>query len=184
MDEEENKQYYLNKVTTKLVYMTIIPLLTLSIVFYIKGQVNLGKTYLVIYIFIVGLLGGFVSIQQRLPKIELSELKILSESWVTILLIPINGGIFALVLMMIFMSGFLEGTMFPKYIHPKIDHGELLKSFSSWASSTFPETGRDITKMLFWAFVAGFSERFVPQIIQNKTNEVGIDSTSENKTKK
>ena len=34
--------------------------------------------------------------------------------------------------------------------------------------STYPATGPDLAKLLFWTFVAGFSERFVPQILQQR----------------
>jgi hypothetical protein len=33
--------------------------------------------------------------------------------------------------------------------------------------STYPTTGVDVAKLIFWSFVAGFSERLVPQIISN-----------------
>jgi len=32
-------------------------------------------------------------------------------------------------------------------------------------TKTYPETGQDLGKFLFWSFVAGFSERLVPQIM-------------------
>ncbi len=41
-----------------------------------------------------------------------------------------------------------------------------MNSFTAWLINAFPETGKDVAKLLFWSFVAGFSERFVPQIIQ------------------
>jgi hypothetical protein len=118
-------------------------------------------------------MGGFVSIQQRLPTIGLSELGELFNSWLTILLIPINGGIFAfvLMLMLMFISGILEGALFPKYAHPPIDQEHLVARFAQWLTATFPKTGPDIAKLLFWSFVAGFSERLVPQIIRKTTDK-------------
>ena len=32
---------------------------------------------------------------------------------------------------------------------------------------TYPNSGEDFAKLIFWSFVSGFSERFVPQIISN-----------------
>ncbi len=32
-------------------------------------------------------------------------------------------------------------------------------------SQAYPASGPDLTKLLFWCVVAGFSERFVPQIL-------------------
>ena len=34
-------------------------------------------------------------------------------------------------------------------------------------TKTYQLTGQDLAKFQFWSFVAGFSERFVPQIISN-----------------
>ena len=33
-------------------------------------------------------------------------------------------------------------------------------------TKTYPSQGSEIAKLIYWSFVAGFSERFVPQIIQ------------------
>jgi hypothetical protein len=38
-------------------------------------------------------------------------------------------------------------------------------------SLTYPATGADVAKFLFWSFVAGFSERFVPQILDQAQRE-------------
>jgi hypothetical protein len=38
-------------------------------------------------------------------------------------------------------------------------------------TSTYPAAGVDFAKLIFWSFIAGFSERFVPQIISKTTSE-------------
>ena len=110
-----------------------------------------------------------------MPEIGASELRELSNSWLSILLIPINGGIFAVVLMLIFLSGILQGAMFPEYTHTvefdKTNLEALVISFTDWTKTTFPKTGEDVAKLMFWSFVAGFSERFVPQIIRKTTDK-------------
>jgi hypothetical protein len=62
--------------------------------------------------------------------------------------------------------------MFPEYIHTPIDRQNLVTSFTAWLTQTFPASGTDIAKLLFWSFVAGFSERFVPQIIRKTAENV------------
>lgn len=171
MDEAE-RQKYLQIVTRKLVGLTAGCMVILLIIFYVINLGELERTYLVAYVFLTGLIGGFVSMQQRLPAIGLNELRQLSDSWLSILLIPINGGIFAIVLMLMFLSGIIEGAMFPGYSHSAIDRQDLVASFVQWLTTTFPESGPDIAKLLFWSFVAGFSERFVPQIIRKTANRV------------
>lgn len=170
MTNDLERQKYLQIVTRKLVYLTVGSLLLLLIIinfFLFNGG---ERTFLVFYVFLAGLIGGFVSIQQRLPGIELRELQELSHSWMSILLIPINGGIFAVVLMLIFLSGILKGALFPEFTQSEINPDDIVVSFIGWMTTTFPTQGTDIAKLLFWSFVAGFSERFVPQIIR-KTSE-------------
>ena len=168
--EQDDRQRYLQIITRKLVFLTVGCLLVLVIIFYIIKPEVFDRTYLVAYVFLTGLIGGFVSMQQRLPSIHLNELIELSKSWLSILLIPINGGIFSIVLLLIFLSGIIEGSMFPKFTQLSIDRSDLVGSFTSWLRTTFPTEGTDIAKLLFWSFVAGFSERFVPQIIRKATH--------------
>lgn len=77
-----------------------------------------------------------------------------------------------MVLMFMFVSGILEGSLFPKYAHPRIDHENILESFKNWLNTVFPISGQNVAKLLFWSFVAGFSERFVPQIIRKTAEKV------------
>jgi hypothetical protein len=120
-----------------------------------------------------GIMGGFVSIQQRLKKIGNEELTLLAESWFQILLIPIYGGIFSLVLYLLFLSGLLEGTLFPKFAIPgeglpaAAPSGLNAANIRNFFMNTYPASGPDLAKLIFWCFLAGFSERFVPQIITN-----------------
>jgi hypothetical protein len=113
-----------------------------------------------------GLVGGFVSIQQRVKKFGDEELELLSTSWFQILLIPVYGGIFALVLYLGFLSAIVTGPLFPEFAGPPfskpIPSTEDIRNFFAL---TYPSTGADLAKLLFWSFVAGFSERFVPQIL-------------------
>lgn len=176
---EVQRQKCLQSVTRKLVVVTAGCLVFLAIFFYAVNPSEAKRTYLVSYVFMAGLIGGFVSIQQRLPSLGLDELRELSNSWFSILLIPINGGVFALVLMILFLSGILEGSMFPRYTHSAINHEDLVGSFALWLNSTFPQSGPDIAKLLFWSFVAGFSERLVPQIIRSATQNIQETRESE-----
>lgn len=108
-----------------------------------------------------GLVGGFVSIQQRLKKVGNEELELLSRSWFQILLIPVYGGVFALVLYIGFLSGIVEGPLFPAFSEPMPTKDDIRGFFVD----TYPSTGADVAKLLFWSFFAGFSECFVPQIL-------------------
>ena len=76
------RQEFLQLVTKRLVGFTAIVLIVLTLALYgfITYNESSDKSYLVLLVFISGLLGGFVSIQQRLPNITLDELKVLSSS--------------------------------------------------------------------------------------------------------
>jgi len=113
-----------------------------------------------------GIIGGFVSIQQRLRKINDEELLLLSQSWTTILVIPVYGGIFSLVLYVLFLSGLIHGPMFPEFYMPVFHDPPVTDDLVALLRTTYPKTGPDFAKLVFWTFVAGFSERLVPQIIQ------------------
>ena len=91
---------------------------------------------------------------------------------VSITLIPINGGIFALVLMIMFVGKIIQGTLFPTYPDLKVED---LITFKKWITSAYPVSGANVAKLLFWSFVAGFSERFVPQIIRKTVDEINSD---------
>ena len=166
-----DKQLHLQSITTKLVVFTIIILMLLTSLIYILLTLDPGKEkpFLVVLVYICGLLGGFVSIQQRLPKISIEEMKALSTSWVSITLIPINGGIFSLILMLMFIGNIIQGNLFPEYPNFKIEN---INDFYNWVKKCHPKSGEEVAKLLFWSFIAGFSERFVPQVIMKATSQV------------
>lgn len=112
-----------------------------------------------------GIIGGFVSIQQRLNKIGNEELALLSKSWASILLVPVYGGIFALVLYVLFISGLVQGNLFPEMYIPPFGDPPTTEDFRNLLRRGYPSSGEDLAKLMFWSFAAGFSERLVPQII-------------------
>ncbi len=127
--------------------------------------------------FLCGIIGGFVSIQQRIKSVSDEELILLTRSWFQALLIPIFGGIFALVLYCLFLSGIISGSLFPIFYIPK-PHSTVPDTIFmiDVFTKTYPQTGQDLAKFIFWSFVAGFSERFVPQIISNAASKVSDQS--------
>lgn len=126
-------------------------------------------------VFECGIIGGFVSIQQRLRKIEQKELALLSESWAAILIIPIYSGIFASILYVMFLAGILQGSLFPAFFIQEFAQPPTTKNVVTFLTETYPKQGSDIAKLIFWSFIAGFSERFVPQIINKVANRRAND---------
>jgi len=163
--------------TKRLIIMAGISLLLIGGIF--AATLIFGNRFMLSWItFGCGLIGGFVSIQQRLNKIGNPELELLSRSWFQILLIPIYGGIFALILYILFLSGIIEGHLFPEFYVPSLPEGSVPTTdfMKDLFSKTYPSSGEDFAKLLFWSFVAGFSERYVPQIISTISNKSGEQS--------
>ena len=152
-------------VTRHLIIMTGLSVVGVAILFgltFFLGQ----RLMLTLIAFSCGIIGGFVSMQQRLRKLSDDELGLLAGSFFQIVLVPIFGGVFALVLYCMFLSGILSGDLFPAFYMPMPSpDGPDTAFVSSLLLKTYPATGPDLAKFLFWSFVAGFSERFVPQFV-------------------
>lgn len=152
-------------ITRRLIIMTGIALLFVVCIFAMTFL--FGERFMVSWAcFGCGLVGGFVSIQQRLKKVGNEELELLSCSWFQILLIPVYGGVFALVLYIGLLGGIVEGPLFPSFSIPAFTEPFPTRDdIQNFFMSTYPSSGSDTAKLLFWSFIAGFSERFVPQIL-------------------
>ncbi len=116
-------------------------------------------------VFVTGAIGGAVSFERRVQSLpsrgeSLGDLVELNEG-TGLYLSPITGGIFAIVLYLLFASGLVDGPIFPKLSGPTVPAGTL----SEFASKIHPATTQDWGKLLAWSFVAGFAERFVPDTL-------------------
>lgn len=115
-------------------------------------------------VFAAGATGAVLSLQRRLQSLpsygeSLSDLVELSGR-MTVRFTPIIGGIFAIVLFLIFASGLASGALFPT-LPPKLS----VSDFKSFIEHLQPETTIDWGKLLVWSFIAGFAERFVPDTL-------------------
>lgn len=155
----------LHTVTRRLILMTATALAAVVAVFGLT--LFWQQRFMVSWVcFGCGLLGGFVSIQQRLKKLSDDDLALLSQSWFQILLVPVYGGIFSLVLYVALLSEIIKGSLFPQFaIPPFTEPLPTQEDLVRFLSQTYPISGQDVAKLLFWSFVAGFSERLVPQIL-------------------
>jgi hypothetical protein len=156
----------LHTVTKRLIVMTACALLVVVSIFGFTLFLH-GRLMVSWVCFGCGLLGGFVSIQQRLKRLGDEELELLSRSWFQILLIPVYGGIFSLVLYVGFLSEIIKGPLFPHFVIPVFTTPmPTSNDLVQFLVTTYPASGQDVAKLLFWSFFAGFSERFVPQILE------------------
>jgi hypothetical protein len=65
--------------------------------------------------------------------------------------VPFVGGVFGLLVVLLFLGQFVSGSLFPSIFSIGFTH--LYLSPPSWA------------KLMIWTFIGGFSERFVPELL-------------------
>ncbi|MHC4653858.1 MAG: hypothetical protein ACYS91_02435 [Planctomycetota bacterium] len=135
---------------------------------------------LCLVIFMVGTVGGTANNFRRVQKMtvgSIAKADLTTRRLITIQIYtsPILGGVFAFALYLIFMAGFLEGTFFPKFKSANDPY----VSFATFAALTEPATHADVAKAVLWAFIAGFSERLVPNFIDKIAKEAAADSPSQ-----
>lgn len=113
-------------------------------------------------VLVCGVIGGFVSLQRRLKDLTLQDLELLANSKVYLMLAPMVGGVLAMVLYLIFLSGLLRGDMFPEFVSLSTDK-------TTGFPTIFEQYGKhgfsDYAKLLVWAFIAGYSEKFVTNVL-------------------
>lgn len=137
---------------------------------YLNPGSLLGSTPLMTLL--VGFIGGFVGLQRRLKQMSHDDLALLADSWVYISLSPLVGGILALLTYILFISGLLAGDLFPRFVP---DSGKSVEGLA--ALFAIHGEAADYAKLIFWCFLAGFSEKFAVNIISQfesrATNETG-----------
>jgi len=112
-------------------------------------------------VFASGVIGGFVGLQRRLKDLTLFDLELIAESWVYTALSPLVGGVLAFLLFILFLSGLLSGDLFPVFLP---DSNSSSESFLS-IFEQHGEGHKEYAKLIFWSFMAGFSEHFVTDVI-------------------
>jgi hypothetical protein len=116
-------------------------------------------------VFLAGCIGGTTNHYRRLqllPKKD-EELRAIASQPAFVLqaiVSPVLGGIFAVAAYLIFAGKLLEGPLFPSFQKADLPY-ENVKGFFN----VTPKDNIDAAKVLFWGFVSGFSERFVPNLL-------------------
>jgi hypothetical protein len=120
-------------------------------------------------VLLAGSVGGFISIQQRLQQPSTTdplfkELE-LAVSGLDTLVAPVLGAIFATVLYLVFVAHLVSSDVFPGFACAPTPTGSQPHDLASFVSCTFPQDASAWAKLAIWAFIAGFAERFVPDVL-------------------
>jgi hypothetical protein len=118
-------------------------------------------------VFGVGMLGGVFSTLLRIQRLKLggnSEATALSQpgNQVTVMLAPVTGGVGAVVLFAILAAGVLKGSLFPEL--PMNQFGNLSDALEDLFKVQLASSA-EAAKLYLLCFLAGFSERLVPDVM-------------------
>lgn len=169
------------KIVIKIVALFILLLILLVFFIYFPVICKIEKPhfFLAAAVFVMGASGAFLGIIQEYRHAGEKEwLNLTSSSFTFNYFIPsLVGGGFALVLMTLFSSGIIEGTLFPNFSK---SGGVKIKSVGDyyyWVTNRLPDRGYDIAKLWVWSFLAGYSARLVPNLLA-KISKDGSDSSN------
>jgi len=120
-----------------------------------------------------GIIGGYVSSLRRVQTIQpefdsLMTIQSLQNSRYFLWLSPLLGAIFAVVLLLVFIANLVGGTVFPGFsVAPTCDGCDSNMWLKMWPflKTLHPKDGGEYAKLFLWSFIAGFAERFVPDIL-------------------
>jgi hypothetical protein len=111
----------------------------------------------------MGMIGGFISIHKRLKDLASEDLKLMTSSKLYLYLAPFVGGLFAMILYLIFLSGLLQDPVFPQF-RAGPDATAHAPQFSDLLDARAQDFN-NYAKLLVWSFIAGFSEKFFVGLI-------------------
>lgn len=172
------KRQYIQSISIQLLALLAIVSVFLYLLLAPWLELNRSPISSIPFVFLTGVTGGIIGIQSRLKTLAIEDLDLLAHSVPFLLLAPIIGGFLALLLFLMFIGGLIQGNLFPVFsTSAPVAVGENIKDstcVSNGISSLMCVTGAatDYAKLLFWSFVAGFSERFVTGLM------LGIESGS------
>jgi hypothetical protein len=145
-----------------------IPFLILVLYFDATGR---GGVTIMIPVMVAGAGGAFVSSLRRLYGFEdifprrnyLRLFRRLDFYVIAYSLVPALVGIIgAIMIYLIFAGGLLKGDLFPEFICAPDKNCD---DFHGFVSNWMPKDAAANAKAIVWGFIAGFSERFVPNIL-------------------
>ena len=116
-----------------------------------------------ILVFVIGNVGGYISVHRSLGDLKDEEIVELAKSWWSIVAPSFVGGVLGLVLYMLFAAHILAGDLFPSIVPDKDSAQDTVRSILTQHADGMKE----YAKLLFWSFIAGFNQKYVVDIINS-----------------
>jgi hypothetical protein len=154
-----SRQAALNTLWFRL-FVILMCLFLLSIVLFLYG----GDMRVPAFVLLAGNVGAYVSIHKSLGELKDDELVNLAGSWLGLLLPSFVGGILAFVLYSLFESTIVSGQLFPEFVP---DSKTVMVDSLDMIKAQHLKTPQDYAKLFVWAFIAGFNQKYVVDIIQS-----------------
>lgn len=181
---EGTRKYLILKALKALIYLTTVPLaiIIIYIVFFQNPEtlhfkkIDPGFFYLDIsglVLFcsaaIAGAAGSFISVVLRIQGVRdntqlAQNIFAFKYSKTTVQVAPLIGMLFALLLCFIIFGGLIGGSMFPT-IHIILNDKDKSQVIDPNAFSRVLNDIGELSKLLVWSFIAGFSERLIPDMV-------------------
>lgn len=147
-------------------------------------QTGKGGVTIMVPVIVAGAGGGFVSSLRRLYSFQdvfprrgyVQLFRKMNFYVIAYSLVPaVVGMIGAVIVYLLFAADLLKGDLFPEF---NCFPGETCADFHGFVSHWSPDGPAASAKAIVWGFIAGFSERFVPDIL----NRLGSENSNENPT--
>ena len=152
-----SRQQALNEIWKRLLLVLCLSMGICAVFFFYGDTGRVG-----VLVFVIGNIGGYVSVHRGLANLNDGETVELAASWWAIIAPPFVGGVLALALYLLILSNILGGSLFPRF--------EPLPGARSGIFSLVDQHADGLTeyaKLFFWSFVAGFNQRYVVDIIES-----------------
>lgn len=144
----------------------IPPLLIFSFAGKLLWTGNSGNSVsLLLVVFFAGAAGGVISNYFRIR--DLPAQNIGTNAIIQIYITPLIAGLLSWVAYAICLSGLLQGSLFPAFAGSDVPYENLEQMFSV----VKPNTTLDVAKVLLWSFIAGFSEKLIPNILDKMAGD-------------
>lgn len=141
------------------------PVIILMFVGYGLWGRNAEEVPLTFAIFLTGAGGGVLSNYFRLKNVPAKMIE--PNAILQIYMTPAISGVLGWVMYGLFLSDMLQGALFPKF---RVLHGDEYVNLAG-IFDIVPENKLSAAKALLWAFVAGFSEKLIPNILDDLADQ-------------